>query len=323
MTSGRWGSWSTSGNRGLPRTTAAAAASGSGLQLLGAGRRGRLRRLGPARRQGCWPSRVGGPQPVRAPDGPAGLSRPTGPPCALPGAAGAAVRGHPEVRAAAGRRQQARLPRLPGPADARGRPAPGPPGPRQPRGGLLLDQADAAGRGGRGRRPHGHRHPAAHERPLPRLQPAVPPAGRPRGAEHPAAVRVAGPRPVGRAHPGAGALGASRGRRRARLRRRRLGRARPQPRAGRQPDTPRSGGPPGSTRSGGASCAPPPPAHLGLHLAAAAGLRLRAAAMAAETPTVSVVVPTGPAGAAAPGRDGHPRADLPGPGRVPGRVRPE
>ena len=74
------------------------------------------------------------------------------------------------------------------------------------------------------------------------------------------------------------ALGAVPGGRRARLRRRRLGRARPQPRPGRQPDAlPQRPGPaPGRRGVAGPAAPPPPRAHLRLDLAAAAGLRLPA-----------------------------------------------
>jgi Sulfotransferase family len=65
-------------------------------------------------------------------------------------------------------------------------------------------------------------------------------------------------------------------RRRARLRRRRLGRARPQPRPGRQPDAlPQRPGPAPGRRGVARPAAPPaPPGDLGVDLAAAAGLRL-------------------------------------------------
>ena len=96
------------------------------MRLLGPGRGGRLRRLGPpGRRGGAGPQGLGGSQPVRAPHGRAGpVARLPGPHAPLPGAAGAAVRRRPGGQRAppGGRRQQARLPRLPGPAHARGRP---------------------------------------------------------------------------------------------------------------------------------------------------------------------------------------------------------
>ena len=153
------------------------------------------------------------------------------------------------------------------------------PGPRQPRGGLLLDQADARGP---------RSSPATPSwPPTPRCASSAPLdlgynllfdlLGRARACRASCcATRIAGPRPAGRARAACSApRPAARGRRRARLRRRRLRRARPQPHRGRQPDALHAAaGSPLRRRRGVAGPAAPPRTACSppvLDLAAAAG----------------------------------------------------